>query len=184
MKKRTYSFAALLLILVAAGFFLGRHIYLHRELPRTVENIAGEWFLRKVHVCNVDPAPDPDPDWENEWTDDFPTEEHDIFFTLCFDTGGLGCIKFKYEGPQKVDAWQYFWCLSGNTLVRWNRWEYDEYRIDRLTRSQLVLVIRRENLHGETYESTYYYERGVKNAVLSATECSGVSDSRGRYHPC
>lgn len=153
MKIRTYVFATALLILAEVGFFAGRHIYLHGQRPRTVENITGEWFLRKFHATNVDPQVD------DEWTDDFPTEERGTYFTLCFDTNGLGCIKFKYEGPQMVDAWQYFWCLSGDTLVRWNQYDCEEFRIDRLTRSQLVLVIRRVNLQGETYESTYYYER-------------------------
>ncbi len=191
MKKRTYSLAALLLILVAAGFFLGRHIYLHRELPRTVENMAGEWFLRKFRACNVNPTPDTDttpdadsgPDSEDEWTVDFPTEDHDIYMTAVFDAGGYGCLEIKHEGPRIVHAWYYHWALCGDTLVRSDERESEEYRIEKLTRSQLVLVIRRENLHGETCESTYYYERPVKNRVLSATECSGVFGGRGRYHP-
>ncbi len=182
----------LLLILVAAGFFLGRHIYLHHELPRTVENISEEWFLRKVHACNVDPTPDTDttpdadagPDSEDEWTVDFPTDDHDIYMTAVFDVGGYGCLEIKHEGSRIVHAWYYHWALCGDTLVRSDERENEAYRIEKLTRSQLVLVIRRENLHGETCESTYYYERPVKNGVLSATECSGVSGGSGRYHPC
>ncbi len=61
--------------------------------------------------------------------------------------------------------------------------ENEEYRIEKLTRSQLVLVIRRENLHGETCESTYYYERPVKNGVLSAADGFRASSRRLRYRP-
>lgn len=154
MKKRIYPLAAALLVLAAAGFFAGRRIYLHRELPRTVENMAGEWYLRKVHAHNVNPAQ------TDEWTQDFPTDDHDIYMTELFDAGGCGCLELKHEGPRIVHANYYRWELSADTLSRTNERETEKYRIEKLTRSQLVLVIRRENLRGETYESTYYYVRG------------------------
>ncbi len=190
MKKRIYWLATALLVLAAVGFFLGRHIYLHRELPPTVENISGEWFLRKLHACNVDPTPDTDttpdadagPDSEDEWTVDFPTEDHDIYMTAVFDAGGYGCLEIKHEGPRIVHAWYYHWALCGDTLVRSDEQESEEYRIEKLTRSQLVLVIRRENLHGETCESTYYYERPVKNGVLSAMGGRRFSAGQLRYY--
>lgn len=153
MKKRIYWLAAALLVLAAAGFFAGRHIYLHGERPRTVENIAGEWFLRTLHAYNVDTESD------DEWTEDFPTKEHDIYMTSLFDAGGYGVIEMKHEGPRIVYVDYSHWTLLNDTLVWSNRWDDDEYRIEKLTRSQLVLVVRRENLRGETYESTYSYER-------------------------
>ncbi|MCM1300405.1 MAG: hypothetical protein NC250_07150 [Alistipes senegalensis] len=153
MKKRIYWLAAALLVVAAAGFFSGWHIYLHGERPRTVENITGEWFLRQYHAHNVDLETD------DAWTVDFPTDDHDIYITVLFDAGGFGCIEMKHEGSRIVHASYYHWALADDTLVRSNEWENDEYRIEKLTRSELVLVIRRENLRGETYESTYYYTR-------------------------
>ena len=157
MNLRICLFATALIVLAAADYFSEPYACLQDvELPRTVENISGEWFFRKLHATNVDPQID------DEWTDDFPTEEHGIFFTLRFDEGGFGCIKLKHEGPRIVHAWFYCWSLSDDTLILSNDWEDEAYRIETLTYSQLVLVIRRVNLQGETYESTYYYERYVR----------------------
>lgn len=154
MKIRIYVLATALLILAEVGFFAGRHIYLHGERPRTNENIAGEWFFRKLHATNVDPQVD------DEWTDIYPVEEHNTFFTLHFDTNDWKCTKCKHEDAQIVHSWAYYWdLLDDDTLVLWNKYDWEEFRIDRLTRSQLVLVIRRVNLQGQTYESTYYYDR-------------------------
>ena len=153
MKKWIYPVAAAFVVLAAAGFFAGRHIRLHSERPRTVENIAGEWFLRKLCATNIDF------ETGDDWTVDFPTEDDGIFFTERFDMGGHGCIEMKHEGPRIVHVRYSHWALLGDTLVRSNEWETEEYRIEKLTRSQLVLVIRRRNQQGETYESTYCYER-------------------------
>lgn len=155
MKKRTFivAFTTALIILAAAGFFSGRHIYLHDELPRTDENIAGEWFFRKFHATNVDPQID------DEWTDIYPAEEHNTFFTLHFDANYGECTKCKHEDAQIVHTWAYYWNLANDTLTLWNKYDCEEFRIGKLTRSHLVLVIRRTNLQGQTYESTYYYER-------------------------
>lgn len=167
MKKRIYPLAAALLVVAAAGFFSGRHIYLHGELPRTVENIAGEWFFRQFHTTNVDPQAD------DQWTDDYPTGEYNTFFTLHFDTNDWECTKCKHEDAQIVHSWAYYWdLLDDDTLVLWNKYDWEEFRIDRLTRSQLVLVIRRENMRGETCESTYCYER-IGNT--DSSHCSAIS---------
>ncbi len=155
MKRRTFIlvFTIELLVLAAVcGSLL--HRYRHRELPRTVENIAGEWFLRKFQVHSLDGK-------EEDWTEEFPWGDRKTHLSKLFDAGGRGCIDIKYEDNRIVFAKYYHWTSDSDSL--WLEHEEDDsyllkYRIEKLTRTQFVLVELCENDYGK-FEWTLTYDR-------------------------
>ncbi len=125
----------------------------YAELPHTFENLNGTW--RVVHGEG----------WNDSygckctWTIDYRFDEPDGYYeTLAFRADSV-CVAAEGRGEDVMNTRRLECSISGDTLTMLDplvSWTY--YRIEKLTRSQLVLV---EQLEGDTgaLESSMTYER-------------------------
>ena len=127
------------------------------NLPATEANIVGTWQI--VHEQGYE-----DDGYEIEtWSEDFPYTDDEVWFywTNKFDKGGTGTHTYYQEGDSPA-SWKFSYSISGNTLTISDEDEGGgdivRYRIDKLTKSQLVLFESTDDYNDHT-ENTMTYKR-------------------------
>ena len=114
------------------------------NLPATPANIVGTWKI--VHEQGYS-------DYDGPWSDDYPDVDDGYYWTVTFNEGGTGKCT-EYQEGESPASWRYSYSISGNILTIKGDTNDDDwweiagiYRIDALTKSQLVL-----------FESSDYYD--------------------------
>ena len=128
------------------------------NLPATEANIVGTWQI--VHVEGY---------WENPrygdketWSEDYPDVDDEgwEYWTYTFDERGTGTYTEYYNG-ESSGSWKFSYSISGKILTISDEDEggIDRFRIDKLTKSQLVLFARSSYDYGDWEEETTTYKR-------------------------
>ena len=132
------------------------------NLPVTEANIVGTWKI--VHEQGYE-----DDGYEIEtWSDDYPCTDEDVwwYWTFTFDEGGT-CTQKEIDIIDKVESSsgsdKFSYSISGNTLTLSNEDEGGDdivrYRIDKLTKSQLVLFESQDDGYYSHLENTMTFKR-------------------------